>query len=414
MTQSTEPYKGVRDFYPEDLAVRKYILGTLGRVAESFGYEEYDASVLEPADLYRGKTSEEIVNEQAYIFTDRGDREVMLRPEMTPTVARMVAARRRELGYPLRLWCAPNFFRYEKPQRGRLREFWQFNADVFGLSGIEADAEVIALGYHALKAFGAQDSDFEILINDRRAINNAFETCGIETELRPPLMRLLDKKNKLTASEFNTHLSEIVGAKAGAVATAFETLDQFPTLVELKTLLSQFGVKNARVTPDIVRGFDYYTGVIMEAVDTDPLNKRALYGGGRYDNLLTLFGQDPLPVVGFAIGDVTARDFLEVHRLLPEYTPKTQLTICVLDQSAITAANALAQTLRERGIAVAVNTTLRKLPDQFKSAEKLGIKHALVFGAADIDAATYSVKKLGGEERRLNLDELDSYLTSIR
>lgn len=406
MTQSTEPYKGVRDFYPEDLSIRKFILGTLGRVAESFGYEEYDASVLEPAELYRGKTSEEIVNEQAYIFTDRGDREVMLRPEMTPTVARMVAAKRRELGYPLRLWCAPNFFRYEKPQRGRLREFWQFNADVFGLSGIEADAEIIALGYHALKAFGAKDADFEILINDRRAINNAFETCRIDTEQRAPLMRLLDKKNKLTAAEFNTHLSEIVGAKAGAVATAFETLDQYPTLIELQQLLTQLGVKNARVAPDIVRGFDYYTGVIMEAVDTDPLNKRALYGGGRYDNLLTLFGQEPLPVVGFAIGDVTARDFLEVHKLLPDYAPKTQLMICVVDNTAITHAHIFAQSLRDSGVRVAVNSTMRKLPDQFRAAEKLGIRHALVFGNADKEANDFSVKKLGGEECKMKVTEM--------
>jgi histidyl-tRNA synthetase len=407
--QSVEPYKGVRDFYPEDLAVRKHILSTLGRVAESFGYEEYDASILEPADLYRGKTSEEIVNEQAYIFTDRGDREVMLRPEMTPTVARMVAARRRELGYPLRLWCAPNMFRYEKPQRGRLREFWQFNADVFGLSGIEADAEIIALGYHAMKAFGAQDSDFEIQINDRRAINNAFDVCGIDLETRPALMRLLDRKNKMTEAEFETALTEIVGAKAGQVATAFETLDAFPTLAELQKLLAQLGVKNARIAPEIVRGFDYYTGVIMEAVDTNPQNRRALYGGGRYDNLLTLFGQDPLPVVGFAIGDVTMKDFLEVHGLLDAYQPRTQLMLCVVDEAAIIAAQKLAQDLREKGVRVAVNSSLRKLPDQFKSAEKLSIRHALILGSGD-NTDLYSIKTLGGDEQKMTLDEIVRFL----
>lgn len=407
--QSVEPYKGVRDFYPEDLAIRKHILSTLGRVAESFGYEEYDASIIEPADLYRGKTSEEIVNEQAYIFTDRGDREVMLRPEMTPTVARMVAARRRELGYPLRLWCAPNMFRYEKPQRGRLREFWQFNADVFGLSGIEADAEIIALGYHSMKAFGAQDSDFEIQINDRRAINNAFETCGIEPELRPALMRLLDRKNKMSDAEFGAALTEIVGDRAGHVATAFETLENYPTLQQLKKMLNDLGVKNARIAPEIVRGFDYYTGVIMEAVDTNPQNRRALYGGGRYDNLLTLFGQDPLPVVGFAIGDVTMRDFLDVHGLLEAYKPRTQLMLCVVDESAIEPAIRLAQEFRNKGVRVALNSSLRKLPDQFKAAEKLGIQHALVFGTADTNARVYSFKKLGGSEEKKTFDEIVTY-----
>src|SRR3989338_2736742 len=162
---STDPYKGVRDFYPEDMAIQRYIFDTWAHVAESYGFERYDASVLEPAELYRAKTGEEIVNEQTYTFKDRGDREVTLRPEMTPTVARMVAARRRELSFPLRWYSIPNLFRYERTQRGRLREHWQLNADLFGVESIEADLELIRMADRIMKNFGAKQSDYEVRLN---------------------------------------------------------------------------------------------------------------------------------------------------------------------------------------------------------------------------------------------------------
>src|SRR5574343_1388711 len=157
---STESYKGVRDCYPEDMAVQNYIFSTWKKVVERFGYSEYNASILEPAELYRAKTGEEIVNEQTYTFKDRGDREVTLRPEMTPSVARMVAAKRRELGFPLR-WCSiPNLFRYEQPQRGRLREHWQLNVDIFGVFDLWAEVEVINVAFDLMKKFGASEKDF--------------------------------------------------------------------------------------------------------------------------------------------------------------------------------------------------------------------------------------------------------------
>ena len=174
MTLSTESYKGVRDFYPEDKFVRDYITDTMAGACESFGYESYDASILEPVELYRSKTSDEIVNEQTYQFEDRGGREVTLRPEMTPTVARMVAGKRRELAYPLRWYSIPNVFRYERPQRGRLREHWQLNADLFGVGGVEADIEIIALAYATMTAFGAKETDFDIRVNDRQLFENIF------------------------------------------------------------------------------------------------------------------------------------------------------------------------------------------------------------------------------------------------
>lgn len=297
---STEPYKGVRDFYPEDMAVQNYIFDTWKKVAKESGFVEYSASLLEPAELYKSKTSSEIVNEQTFSFTDRGDREVVLRPEMTPSLARMVAGRRRSLKFPLRWFSIPNVFRYEKPQRGRKREHWQLNCDIMGISNIEAEVEIISLAYKIMRAFGAKDEDFQICVNDRKLLNEKF---GNED-----LIKLLDRKNKMEESEFNEKWKEISGSN-------YEDVKPNDFINELLKKLDEAGVKNAVFTPTITRGFDYYTGMVFEVFDTSPENNRSLFGGGRYDNLLELFGVEPVPTVGFGMGDVTMRDFLETHGL---------------------------------------------------------------------------------------------------
>jgi histidyl-tRNA synthetase len=206
---STESYKGVRDFYPEDQALLNYIIATWRGVAERFGYVEYGASILEPSELYKAKgvENEEIVNEQTYTFVDRGDREVTLRPEMTPTVARMVAGKRRELGYPLRWYSVPNCFRYERPQRGRLREFWQFNADLFGSRSPAADAEMIALSYEMMKAFGASEDDFVIKLGSREALNTLCKDLRLDPERQKKFVALLDRREKMPEREFTDALA---------------------------------------------------------------------------------------------------------------------------------------------------------------------------------------------------------------
>lgn len=247
----TAPYKGVRDFYPEDMAVQNYIFGVWRKVVEEFGYVEYSASLLEPKELYTEKSGEEIVNEQTFSFVDRGGRDVVLRPEMTPTLARMVAARRKILKFPLRWYSIPNLFRYERPQRGRKREHWQLNCDLLGIPGLEGDREAISIAYKIMKEFGAKDEDFQIRVNNCNP--NDFQ-------------------------------------------------DIAPNIVLDETL---------------ARGQTYYTGAVFEVFDTNKENPRAIAGGGRYDNLLELFGVEPVPAVGFAMGDITIRDFLETHKLGP-------------------------------------------------------------------------------------------------
>lgn len=298
---STESYKGVRDFYPEDMAIQNYIFGVWRKVAESFGYSEYGASILEPAELYKSKTSEEIVNEQTFSFVDRGGREVVLRPEMTPTLARMVAGRRGSLKFPLRWYSIPNVFRYERPQRGRKREHWQFNADIVGISGVEAEVETISLVSAIMHGFGAKDEDFEILINDRMLLNEKFGS--------PELIRLLDRKDKMPKEEFDQKWLALSGKEFD------ENIEPNELIKEVLAKLAAQGIKNVKFVPTITRGFDYYTGMVFEVFDTNPENKRSLFGGGRYDDLLKVFGVDPVPTIGFAMGDITLHDFLETHNL---------------------------------------------------------------------------------------------------
>ncbi len=303
---STDPYKGVRDFYPEDMRVQNYIFSVWRKVAEQFGYEEYSASLLEYSDLYKSKGSDEIVNEQTYSFTDRGGREVTLRPEMTPTLARMVAARRKSLKFPLRWYSIPNVFRYERPQRGRRREHWQFNVDIMGIAGLEGDVESISLAPAIMKAFGARDEDFVIKIGSRNALTGALIHRNVPIENHKLIARLIDRKGKMPEEERLAELKKLGGD--------FE-IQESTDVAEIRKRLAEKGIKNTEFDANIVRGFDYYTGMVFEVFDTAQENRRSLFGGGRYDNLLEIFGMESVPFVGFAMGDITIRDFLETHGL---------------------------------------------------------------------------------------------------
>ena len=307
---SMKSYKGVRDFYPEDMAIQNYIFSVWKKVAESFGYQEYGASILEPAELYKNKTSQEIVNEQMFTFIDRGGREVALRPEMTPTLARMVAARRKSLKFPLRWYSIPNVFRYERPQRGRKREHWQLNCDLMGLSGIEAEVEIISIAHAIMKAFGAKDEDFEIKVNDRKLLDDIFDKIGgTSNSARAEVVRLLDRREKIDnfMDELIRHLGK---EKKEQFLELLEKTDSSEKLENLKNLLNSRDIHNVVVETKLARGFDYYTGLIFEVFDTHKENLRSLFGGGRYDNLLEIFGADPVPAIGFGMGDITIRDFL--------------------------------------------------------------------------------------------------------
>jgi histidyl-tRNA synthetase len=418
---STDPYKGVRDFYPDDMAVQNHIFSAMRRASESFGYEEYAASILEPAELYESKTSDEIVNEQTYTFIDRGERKVTLRPEMTPSVARMVAGKRRELAFPLRWYSIQNFFRYERPQRGREREFWQLNCDLFGVEGVAADAEIITVAASVMKELGASEDDFEIHVSDRTILDTLYRdtdkkfSLGLAEETHRAITRLLDKRVKI--DDFEQQLSTLLNGNSEAAAWLIKELESRksnPSLEALRARLAERGVNNVIIDTSITRGFDYYTGMVFEVFDTDPQNKRAMFGGGRYDRLLELFGDEKLPAVGFAMGDVTARDFLDSHGLLNTRGSTTDLYIAPVTAAFVPDAEKLADELRRKGARVAIGLTDKKVGDQVKVALKKSIPFFAAFGEEE-RGGNVRVKHLETEqEESLTREDLAEFLIGKR
>ncbi len=415
---STDSYKGVRDFYPEDMYVQNYIFEKMRETVESFGYSEYSASVLEPSELYQAKSGEEIVNNQTYSFKDRGDRDVTLRPEMTPTVARMVAAKKRELSYPLRWYSIPNLFRYEQPQRGRLREHWQLNVDIFGVENNEAEKEILVVAHRLMKNFGAKDSDFEIRINDRRIMNALYEKFELSEEEIYKVSKAIDKKAKSTVEVFkemlggifkkDSHVEEflnVIESNKKLIEVLGEDNPLVKNLVNLIDGLASLGIQNVVFDATVVRGLDYYTGIVFEIFDTNPENRRSLFGGGRYDDLLSLFGNDKVPAVGFGAGDVTVRDLLETHGLLPEFKSATDLYIGVIDDAFGVAQN-FADSLRAQGLNTAIDYTSKNVGDQIKKALNDKIPFLVIIGSKESQDKKIKIKNLTTrEETDFGLEE---------
>ena len=400
---STDPYKGVRDFYPEDMAIQRYIFDTWAQVVESYGFERYDASVLEPAELYRAKTGEEIVNEQTYTFKDRGDREVTLRPEMTPTVARMVAARRRELSFPLRWYSIPNLFRYERTQRGRLREHWQLNCDIFGVDNAAADAEIIDIADRILKNFGAKSEDFVIYINDRQMLNRYFASLNLSKEQTHQMYKLLDRRDKITT--FADEAMAIIGRAFDEKELESLTSERLSACI---AILNKLGIY-PQFKPSIVRGFDYYDGIVFEIFDTSPDNNRSLFGGGRYNNLTGLFGGDPIPAVGFGMGDVTMRDFLETHGLLPDLIVGPRIMLLTASPGVTDEARNTREQILAQGVNVALDISGKKLKDQITQAAKRKVPYIIVVGEDEVATNKFTLRNMtSGQEVSGSIPELIS------
>lgn len=433
MALSTQPYKGARDFYPEDKRLQKYMFGVIRREVEKFGYEEYDAPILEPLELYLAKTGEEIVNEQTYTFEDRGGRKVAIRPEMTPTVSRMVAGRRQELGYPLRWYSIPNLWRYERPQRGRLREHWQLNVDVFGLSDMKAEMELIQVADSILKSFGATHDMYTVKVNSRKLMDfimkDYLKMSGVQIHM---ISKLIDRMHKMPSHEFEAEIdatftptqrdegctNKLMGLlKTKQLHHLPEAVREHESAQELKRLIDM--LKEARVSNvvfdiTIMRGFDYYTGIVFELFDNHPDNNRSMMGGGRYDGLVGLFGVEPVPTVGFGWGDVTLQNFLEGHDLLPNPRPDTDVYV-VLIGDVYGEAQRVIQQFREMGANVAVDLTDRKPDKQIKTAVKKGIHYAVFIGEKEIKEELYEIRNLiTGVEERHSASRIVSIITDYR
>ncbi len=431
-TLSPLPYKGTRDYYPEDKRVQNYIFTVWRSVVERHGYQEYGAPMLEPLEVYMAKSGQELAGEQTYSFVDRGDRVVAIRPEMTPSISRMVAARRQELAYPARLYSIANFMRYERPQRGREREFWQLNADIFGVEGAAADAEIIGMAYEIMKAFGAKDDMFVIRINNRKLIEFMMASyLGLDTVGSQLMTKLFDRRNKISSEEFDGQAAEIFGNDASsgmhkvASLLSVKSVGDLPTellrstaaedIRKLTVMLESMGVKNVRFDVTLMRGLDYYTGTVFEVFDLHPDNNRSMFGGGRYDGLVGLFGAEPVPTVGMAPGLSTTELFLRTHDLLPELPPATEIGIVVVDDMSLDGALALAKRFREEGVNVEVDISGRKLDKQIKAVVKKKLPFIVFVGENEIQSDMYNFKDLATtDEETLSPERIVSKVKDLR
>ena len=429
MKLNLQPYKGARDFYPEDKALQQWMFGKWRRVVERFGYVEYDAPVLEPTELYLLKGNQEIIDEQTYTFKDRGDRSVTIRTEMTPSVSRMVAARRQELAYPLRWYSIPNLWRYERMQRGRTREFWQLNVDMFGIQNDTAELEMIEIVDELFQAFKAKRTSYTIKLNSRVLVNEMLSGVGLSEKRAAHVIRLIDKLKKMSVEEFASSLDEATGAKEISKAVVGllkskevdelpEQLRKLPSVQSLERLIATcraMGIRNTEFDITLMRGFDYYTDIVFEAFDTSPDNNRSLLGGGRYDGLVGQMGVEPVATIGFAVGDVTFQNFLQTHQLIPRMKSQVEVTVLIKDETATTGALAAARELREIGVNVSVDSTGRKLDKQLKNAAKSGVRYVLFVGHEELSEERFTLKDLKtSKEEKHSLARIVSIVKDAR
>jgi len=394
---------GFRDFYPETLAIRRHIFGQWRDVARRYGFREYDGPPLEPLELFTQKSGDEIVT-QLFNFKDKGEREVSLRPEMTPTLARMVGAHHRDYKKPIKWYAIPQLFRYEKQQRGRLREHFQFNADIIGETDVAADAELIALAIDTLRALGLKQEDFVVRVSDRRAWQRYLALLGIADAQQTVVFQAVDKMEREPVEKTREKLAAVTTKVDEVLAFAN---DREPK-DELKAMLGHLGelAGYCQVDFKIVRGLAYYTGIVWEIHDRKG-ELRAIAGGGRYDNLLKLVSGVDLPALGFGMGDVVLGELLKDRGLLPKADWGLDCYVVVTEETLRPAMQTLVRQLREAGVAVDYSLTPAKVGKQFQTAAGLGAKFAVVVGPEEWASGEVKLKNLGtGVEERVKVAEL--------
>jgi histidyl-tRNA synthetase len=401
------PLPGFRDFYPETLAIRRFIFGKWRDVARRYGFHEYDGPPLEPLDLYTKKSGDEIVA-QLFNFRDKGDRDVALRPEMTPTLARMVGAHHRDYKKPIKWFAIPQLFRYEKQQRGRLREHFQFNADIIGESDVSADAELISLAIDALRAFGLAEKDFVVRVSDRRAWQRHLALLGVAEDKQSAAFQAIDKLEREPIEKTREKLATVTSRVDDVLAFASEKTAKdelgkvFDRLGDLGTLCA--------VDFKIVRGLAYYTGIVWEIHDRKG-ELRAVAGGGRYDNLLKQVSGVDLPALGFGMGDVVLTELLKDRGLLPKTDWELDCYVVITEDTLRADAVKLIHQLRDAGIAVDYSFTPAKVGKQFQAAVSAGARFALVVGPEEWRSGDVKLKELATEkEERLSVSKAKEVL----
>jgi len=405
MAEIVRSVKGMRDFYPEGMAVRRWMFDTIRDVATQFGYQEYDGPCLEFIDLYAAKSGEELVKEQAFVFSSPGDDLLTLRPELTPTLARMVAQKQYEIPMPLRWWSIGPFWRYENPQRGRTREFYQWNIDFVGTESVVADAEIVVVAATFFKQAGLSPDQVCIYINSRRLMDQAFSNLEIAKSLRGKVFRLVDKLDKLSKEDWKTYALEsgLTEAQVSGLLDLLNNQDLWQDsqeLVEFFELIRAYGVEDyVSYNPKVIRGLDYYTGIVFEAYELGG-KSRAILGGGRYDNLVADVGGNPLTGVGFAMGDVVIELILREKGVVPQdLRERPQVIVTVFNEETLTESLMISENIRKAGYRVVLYPDADKLGKQFKFATRLGVPVALILGPDEISNKQVAVKNLKTREQ---------------
>jgi len=420
----TKALPGFRDFYPDDLALRAHIFRTWRTVATRYGFEEYDGPPLEPLDLYTAKSGDEIVG-QLYTFTDKGDRQVALRPEMTPTLARMVGAQAGKLRKPIRWFSIPQLFRYERQQRGRLREHFQFNCDLIGEAGSLADAEIIALAIDVVRAFGLTSKDLRVRLSDRQLLNQLLQSFDLTEAQVSAIYHWLDKQGRSASAGNLQRLQELkvdpdiiafLGAacevkdigKLKRVLAKKPALDlSVHHLEEVLDALSARGLAEfVEIDLGVVRGLAYYTGTVFEVFDSGR-TLRAICGGGRYDNLLDAVGGVGLPAVGFGMGDVVLGELLKDKGLTPSDVSSIDVFLAFITQEDLPHVLALAQRLRDADLRVEYALSPQAVGKQLKLADSRNARIALVVGPDERARGEVVLKDLrSGSQESVSLNSI--------
>ncbi len=408
------PVKGTRDFYPEQMAFRSWLYGKMKEVSQRFGYQEYEAPILETLELYAAKSGEELVKEQAYVFADRGGDAIALRPELTPSLARMGAQRQKELPRPIRWWSFGPFWRYERPQKGRTREFFQWNVDIIGVKSAYADAELVAVLASFLEAVGLTPAQVLIKVNHRGLMETQIRRLGVAADGVEGVYRLIDKLDKLAPAAWQAYGREAIGLSQAQIEALTSLLQDRELWRQSDELVAFFGAVGAlgaaayvEYGPSIIRGLAYYTGLVFEAWERSG-EGRAINGGGRYDNLLAAVGGEALPAAGFALGDVMAGLVLEKYGLRPELRPSpSEVLVTVFDATLLERSARTAAELRAAGIRAESYLEASRLDRQLRYAAAQGIPFAAIIGPEEAAAGKVTLRSLGsGEQRQLETLEL--------
>jgi len=426
MSQGALP--GFRDFFPEQLATRNYLMSVWRDVARKYGFVEYDGPPLEPLELYTKKSGDEIVG-QLYTFTDKGDREVALRPEMTPTLARMVAAKANAMRKPIRWFSVPQLFRYERQQKGRLREHFQLNVDIIGEASVAADAELLAVAIDVMRAVGLTSRDVRARVSDRRLLTAALSHVGVKKGELSAVLAAIDKTGReprdvtlgkvekaVASTEARRGVERLLKNSKDLDALAREFADSPETVDEVARMREYLGFLKALSVGDwvdfdlsIVRGLAYYTGKVFELFDAKG-EFRAICGGGRYDDLLSTIGGVDLPALGFGMGDVVLTEILRSRDLLPVAELATEYWVAADDESMLADVMTVAGRLRAKSRSVEYALKSQTLARQLKTASSAGVRNVVLLRRADYDNGNVTVKTLSdGSERNVALDAfLDS------